>query len=501
MKTIGDLAARLNNAVIKGNADTEILSIQHDSRKAAKGTMFVCIEGLHVDGHKFIPQAVSQGAAAIMTTRKDVEVPEGIAVLVVDDLNSALDDIVPFFYDYPARSMRMIGITGTNGKTTTSYLIRAMLRAAGHKVGLLGTIQIMVEDEILPIHNTTPDVVELQNTLALMRDKGIEYVVMEVSSHALDMGRVSGCEFDTAVFTNLTQDHLDYHKTMENYMLAKAKLFDMLSTEGSTKTGKTAVINIDDGAGAKMLEHANCRQITYGIDEKFGKAELHAVDIHVHASGADFTIVSSSGDFSPIGLKLRITGIFNVYNIMGAVGACLAEGVDVAVITKTLAEFRSVPGRFELVDGGQDFSVIVDYAHTPDGLENILHTARQIAKKRIITVFGCGGDRDRTKRPIMGRIAAELSDVVIATSDNPRSEEPEAILKDVEVGVLEKLGGKQHEKITDRREAIFRAVELARTGDIVVIAGKGHEDYQILKDKTIHFDDKEVAREAIAGRV
>ena len=384
----------------------------------------------------------------------------------------------------------MIGITGTNGKTSISYMLRAMLRRMGCRVGLIGTIQIMIEDEVLPIHNTTPDVVDLQRTLAMMRDANMDYVVMEVSSHALDQNRVAGIEFDTAVFTNLTQDHLDYHKTLENYKKAKTILFDLVARPG-VKNGKTAVVNVDDAAGQDMLAAADCRHITYAIHQD---AVLKAENIQVLAGGAEFDIRVGE---SRLPLKLQITGIFNVYNVMAAVGAAMAEGVPAPIIKACMEEFTSVPGRFELVRGGQDFAVIVDYAHTPDGLENILHTARQIAKKRIITVFGCGGDRDNTKRPIMGRIAAELSDYVVATSDNPRSEDPQRILGMVEAGVEEKIGTKPHEAIIDRREAIFRAVELAEKDDIVIIAGKGHENYQILADKTIHFDDKEVALEAI----
>ena len=420
----------------------------------------------------------------------------GIAVLRVPELNAALDAIVPYFHDYPARSLRVIGITGTNGKTTTSYLTRAILRHAGDKVGLIGTIQIMIEDEVLPIHNTTPDVVELQNTLALMKAKGMDYVVMEVSSHALDQNRVAGIEFDTAVFTNLTQDHLDYHKTMENYKLAKAKLFEHVGEAGA-KQGKTAVVNIDDAAGQTMLDHAACAHLTYGIHAE--NADLRATDIDVRADGAHFTLNHSA--FGKMQLALHITGIFNVYNVMSAVGAALAEHIDASVIKEALEAFTAVPGRFELVKAGQDFSIIVDYAHTPDGVENVLKTARKIAKKRIIAVFGCGGDRDRTKRPIMGRLAAELADVVIATSDNPRTEDPAFILSQVEEGVEEAIGTKHHELIVDRRQAIYRAVEMAEKDDIVVILGKGHENYQILKDKTIHFDDKEEARAAVAAKM
>ncbi len=492
MKTIGELADMVAGAEVIGDRNAFITGIVHDSRKVEEGMLFVCIPGIHVDGHAFIPQVASQGAKAILTTR-DVEVPEGMAILKVPELREALDVLVPFFHDYPARSLRVIGITGTNGKTTTSYIIRSILRKAGFKVGLIGTIQIMIEEETMPIHNTTPDVVELQHILAMMRDKGMDYVVMEVSSHALDQDRVAGIEFDTAVFTNLTQDHLDYHKTLENYKLAKAKLFRLLSEPG-TKQGKTAVVNMDDAAGETMLEHAGCRHLTYAIDKA---ADLRAEDIDVLPGGAKFSLL---GSFGRMDLRLRITGIFNVYNVMSATGAALAEGIAPKVIEEALQEFVRVPGRFELVDEGQEFSVIVDYAHTPDGVENVLRTARQIAKRHIITVFGCGGDRDRTKRPIMGRLAAELSDTVIATSDNPRTEDPEFILSQVEAGVKEKIGTKHHECIVDRRSAIFRAVELAQTDDIVVILGKGHEDYQILKDRTIHFDDREVAREAIRGR-
>ncbi|SEJ63690.1 UDP-N-acetylmuramoylalanyl-D-glutamate--2,6-diaminopimelate ligase [Propionispira arboris] len=492
-KTIKELAALLTEVSVVGDENTRIQSIAHDSRKVTQDTLFVCISGATVDGHKFIAQAIENGAVAVLV-EKDVIVPKHITVVRVPDVKAAMHLVVPYFYDYPARKMRLVGITGTNGKTTTSYVLRAILREAGYKVGLIGTIQIMIEDEIQPIHNTTPDVIDLQCILADMAKAKMDYVVMEVSSHALAQDRVIGCEFDTAVFTNLTQDHLDYHKTLENYAKAKARLFDLVSAAGQTKGNKSAVINIDDAASLVMLEHTTCQCLTYAIHKE---SDLRASAINVLAKGANFTI---SGAFGTMDLKLKITGIFNVYNVLSAVGAALAEKIAPQIIQATLEKFTSVPGRFELVDEGQDFSVIVDYAHTPDGLENILHTARQIAKKRIITVFGCGGDRDRTKRPIMGRIAAKLSDVVIATSDNPRTEDPEFILSQVEAGVQEELAGKPHEKIIDRKTAIFRAIEIAQVDDIVIIAGKGHENYQILKDQTIHFDDKEVARAAIRGK-
>ena len=474
--TIKQLVSVLKDVEVFGDTDKEIEFIAHDSRRVRSNTLFVCISGTRVDGNKFIPQAVKAGACAVMT-EADVQAPEGVTVIKVKDIHKAMELCVPYFYGYPGKKMRMIGVTGTNGKTSSTYMLRDILRRAGYKVGVIGTIKIMIEDEELPIHNTTPDVVDLQETLHNMYQKGMDYVVMEVSSHALDMNRVAGCEYDTAIFTNLTQDHLDYHKTMENYALAKAKLFEGLSAPDSVKTGKTAVINIDDELGSKtMLEHTHCNLITYGIKRKDAALKAENVD-------------------------LKVTGMFNVYNILGVIGAALAEHIAPAVIRETLENFEAVAGRFELVRQGQDFSVIVDYAHTPDGLENVLKTAREIAKKRLIVVFGCGGDRDRTKRPIMGRIAAQLADVVIATSDNPRTEDPEFILSQVEEGVLPALHGNFHEKITDRRQAIFRAVELAQKDDIVLIAGKGHENYQILKTGTIHFDDKEVAIEAIRRKL
>ena len=495
MKTIEQIVSVLENAQVKGSTDAQIEFITHDSRRVRVNTLFVCIRGTRVDGNAFIPQAVKAGACAVMT-EEDVNVPEGVTVIKVPDLRLAMETAVPFFYDYPGKKMRMIGVTGTNGKTSSTYMLRSILRSAGFKVGVIGTIKIMIEDEELPIHNTTPDVIDLQETLARMYAAKIDYVVMEVSSHALAMNRVAGCEFDTAVFTNLTQDHLDFHKTMENYALAKAKLFDSLTAPNLVKSGKTAVINADDEFGGKiMIEHTKCRLITYGIKNE---ADLRAENLEIKASGTSFDLEYEG---EQIHFDLKITGMFNVYNVLGVIGAALAEHMTLKTIKAALEKFEAVSGRFELVREGQDFSVIVDYAHTPDGLENVLKTAREIAKKRLIVVFGCGGDRDRTKRPIMGHIAAQLADVVIATSDNPRTEDPEFILSQVEEGVLPALHGNFHEKITDRRQAIFRAIELAQPDDIVLIAGKGHENYQILKTGTIHFDDKEVARDAIRRKL
>ena len=481
-KTLEELSLLVQGTKIIGDGETIVTGIEHDSRKISAGNLFVCMEGVHFDGHNFINAAAEKGAVAILTTHDDIKLPAGISALVVPDMLKSLAVIVPYFYDFPAKKMRVIGITGTNGKTTTSYLIRSILIRAGYKVGLIGTIQMMIGDEIFPVHNTTPNVMDLQKIFDEMLAKNVDYVVMEVSSHAIAENRIAGIEFNAAVFTNLTQDHLDYHKTMENYRDTKAKLFAMAKD--------FVVVNADDAAGAVMLENANCKKITYSIEKD---SDLRAENVDIHSSGTSFKI----GDL--LNLNLHLTGKFNVYNALSAVGVAAGENIPTDTIKAALEAFKSVSGRFERVYADVPFTVIVDYAHTPDGVKNVIETARQIVKNKIITVFGCGGDRDNTKRPIMGRLAAEMSDIVIATSDNPRSENPEAILREIEVGIKEKIGGKQYECIPDRKAAIFRAIEIATAGDIVLILGKGHENYQILKDKTIHFDDKEVALLGIQG--
>ena len=484
-KKLSELALLIPDAEIIGG-DVEISGVEHDSRKVETGNLFVCMEGAHVDGHNFIPQAVSRGATAILTTRKNFTPPENISALVVPDMLNALAVIVPYFYDYPSRKMRVIGVTGTNGKTTTTYLLREIFQSAGFKVGLIGTIQNLIGDESFPVRNTTPNVIDLQKILVDMLAEKVQVVVMEVSSHALAENRVAGVEFDTAIFTNLTQDHLDFHGTMENYLRAKAKLFDMVSRHGRKKN-KTAIINVDDAASAEILKHCLCEKITYSVGNP---ADLRGAEVQCEMRNAKCVIETAQGKMN---LSLQITGLFNVYNVLAAAGAALAENIRPDVIKRALENFKSVPGRFERIFADVPFEVIVDYAHTPDGVKNVLQTARQIVKGKIITVFGCGGDRDHGKRPIMGKLAAELSDVVIITSDNPRTEDPEKILDEIAAGIDKKI----YERIVDRRAAIFRAIELAEAGDIVLILGKGHENYQILNTGKIHFDDREVALAAI----
>lgn len=494
-KKLQELINLLPNAIIQGKkeiSEVVIEDLAHDSRKVVPGTLFVCLPGAKTDGHDYIMQAYRQGAAAILAEKDIDNIPQDLTIIKVANTREAMMIVAPYFFEYPSCKLRMIGITGTNGKTTSTYLIKSILQQAGFKVGIIGTIQNSIGDRILPAQNTTPDVIDLQRLLAEMAQADMDYVVMEVSSHALALNRVAGCEFDIGIFTNMTRDHLDFHVTFEKYLEAKTKLFQLLGNGENRKEGKAAIINIDDKASAFISEHTKCKMLTYGIEKH---ADLLAKDADIQANGTEFDII---GPFGVMPLQLKITGLFNVYNVLAAVGAALAEGIDVHVIKAALENFQSVPGRFELVDAGQSFSIIVDYAHTPDGLENILKTAQQIVKKRIIVVFGCGGDRDKTKRPIMGQLAAQYGDIVIATSDNPRTEDPKTILDEIEIGIKKSLTpGKIYEKIIDRRHAIERALHLAETDDIVIIAGKGHENYQILKDRTISFDDKEVAQAII----
>ena len=487
MKNLGELRDLVEGAYIIGDENSEVSSIVHDSRKAQANSLFACIKGHHVDGHKFIGSAKENGATSIITDDEDAALPVGVNVLVVPNLAAALRLIVPYFYDYPASKMRFIGVTGTNGKTSTTYLLKAIFTKMGFRVGVIGTIHIDVAGEILPATNTTPDVIDLQQILAYMVSKNIDYVIMEVSSHALALDRVAGISFQVGIFTNLTQDHLDFHKTMEEYAKAKAILFQGLAEDS------TAIINADDSWAKAVLGESKARKFFYGINS--ANLDIVAKNIELRRTGLQFSLgVGSTGELP---LTAKLTGLFNVYNILGSIGAAMAEGIPLSIIKEALSEFQGVPGRLEILATDTDFTVIVDYAHTPDGLENILLAAREITDNRVLTVFGCGGDRDNTKRPIMGRIAARLSDVVIVTSDNPRSEEPEAIISEIVAGLEEEIGEKEYYSLVGREEAITKAALLATPGDVVIIAGKGHENYQILKDKTIHFDDKEVALNAV----
>jgi len=494
MVTLKDLLQVMTVVGQAGDENLEIKGIAYDSRKVKPGYLFVCIEGFKTDGHNYINSALANGAVAVVVQR---QVPglEGVTWVQVPDTRRALAQLSARFYDYPANKLTMVGVTGTNGKTTVTHLIEAILKENGHKTGLVGTIHNKIGEQVFPVTNTTPMALELQELLAEMVDQGVEYAIMEVSSHALELGRVEECEFDVAVFTNITQDHLDFHGTMDNYLAAKGKLFAGLEKNGVKKHRKYGIINKDDPHHQYLIERTNGVVITYGVENQ---ADLMAYQINIQGSGVTFDVTTPRGT---VRIRLSTTGMFSVYNALAAIAVGLVEGIDLEVIKKALEGVRGVAGRFEPVDEGQDFAVIVDYAHTPDGLENILKTAREFAEGRIITVFGCGGDRDKTKRPIMGRVAAQLSDFSVITSDNPRSEDPAAILDEVEAGAKEVVGSEKYVKLADRREAIEYAVKLAKAGDIVIIAGKGHETYQIIGDQTLDFDDREVARAVIRDKL
>ncbi|WP_265443541.1 UDP-N-acetylmuramoyl-L-alanyl-D-glutamate--2,6-diaminopimelate ligase [Acetivibrio straminisolvens] len=473
-----DLVKGLNVVEVEGDMDIEIMDIAYDSRKAKAGSLFVCIEGFKVDGHKFIPQAIENGTRAFLV-QKDVDVPEDASVVRVEDTRYALASVADVFFGHPSSRFNLVGITGTKGKTTTTYMIKSILEAFGQKVGLIGTISNMIGHEVLPTDRTTPESYDLQELFSEMVQKNVNSVVMEVSSHALELHRVSCSEYDIGVFTNLSRDHLDFHKTFDNYLNAKIKLFSMC---------KKGLINIDNEFGPKVVDNAKCEVYTMGIDNK---ADLRAMDIVHHSDSVDFTVVSPwfTGD-----VKVNIPGKFSVYNALAAIGSCALMGVPFEYIKKGL-EKVTVPGRAEVLDIKKDYTVMIDYAHSPDSLENILTTVKAYAPGRVVCVFGCGGDRDRTKRPVMGRISGQIADFTVITSDNPRTEDPEAIIRDIEEGI-KKTGG-LYTTITDRREAIKYALMNAKPKDIILLAGKGHETYIILKDKTIHFDEREVVRDIL----
>ncbi len=484
---IDKIIEEVRQVQVLGADDKIITDITADSRVVEEGSLFICLKGATVDGHKFLKMAVEKGAVAALVEDVPEEIPAGVTLLVVPDTRKAMEAIVPYFYDYPGKSMRMLGITGTNGKTTTTNIIRTVLRRAGYKVGLIGTINIMIEDEVTEAHNTTPDVVDLQKALFAMKNAGCDYVVMEVSSHALVLNRVAGCEYDCAVLTNITQDHLDFHKTIENYRDAKSLLFEGLAN--GTKENKNAVFNMDDASSEIIKARTKVNCITYG---KAHSNDIYPVSFDVQAKEMALQLATPVGEMD---LNLKITGEFNVYNVMSAVACLLAEKVDKEIICDVLNGFDGVPGRFQLVEAGQPYTVIVDYAHTPDGLDNVLKTARSITKGKLWAIFGCGGDRDNKKRPIMGGIALDLADKVVVTSDNPRTEDPEAIIDEIFTALQNVPEGKEVYRISDRREAIEYALANAEADDVIMLAGKGHENYQILKDRTIHFDDREVVLE------
>ena len=467
--------------------DLDISSIENDNRKVQNGSLFICIKGYTVDGHDFAEAAVKNGAAAILAERP---IALDVPVILVKDTTRAMAVLADTFYGQPTKKLHLIGITGTNGKTTTSHLIEKIMVDAGQRTGLIGTMYTKIAEEIIETKNTTPESLTLQKTFQQMVDRGVETAVMEVSSHALDLGRVHGCDYDVAVFTNLTQDHLDYHKTMDEYKRAKSLLFAQLGNTFNHQHPKFAVLNADDQASEMYSRATAAHIVTYGIDMR---ADIQAKDIQMTSSGTRFNLIIET-EIYPV--QMQLIGKFSVYNVLASIAASLVSGIEINQIIKSIESVEGVSGRFELVNAGQDFTVIVDYAHTPDSLENVLKTIQHIAKKKVFVIVGCGGDRDRTKRPLMAQIACQWATDPILTSDNPRSEDPLAILKEMEAGVK----GEKYKIIPDRKEAINTAIQQASKDDVVLIAGKGHETYQIIGNIVHDFDDRLVAREAIERR-
>lgn len=467
-----------------GDSNPYITTIEMDSRLVTEGSLFICIKGYTVDGHDFVQQAIDKGAVAILAEK---EIDANVPVVVVKDTKRAMAMLANHFYDHPTKKMTLIGITGTNGKTTTTHLIEKILTDYGKKTGLIGTMYTKIGSKTFETKNTTPESLLLQKSFAQMVEENVDAAIMEVSSHALHLGRVRGCDFNIAVFTNLSPDHLDYHKTMEAYKHAKGLLFSQLGNTYDSQQLKVAILNGDDEASEEYEKITAVQTITYGIDKP---SDIMAKNIQITANGTSFTLHAFD---EVLDIHMKLIGKFSVYNALAAISACLVYNVPLQSIKNSLEAIQGVAGRFETVQLGQPYTVIVDYAHTPDSLENVLKTVKQFAKGKTICVVGCGGDRDKLKRPLMAQIATEEADFAIFTSDNPRSEDPVAILDDMEKGVR----ANNYTIIVDRKEAITSAIKNAKKNDIIVIAGKGHETYQIIGKNTFHFDDREVARDAI----
>ncbi len=471
------LTELLQNTGLSVATDAEITALCRDSRKVTPGCLFVCITGTGVDSHAFAADALAAGAAAVVVER-DLGLQNQ---LLTQNSRKVWGQLCANWFGNPSKRLHLIGVTGTNGKTSTTYLLKAILEKAGHMVGLIGTIRNLIGDKEIAAGHTTPDAYDLQQMFAQMADAGCTYAVMELSSHALDQCRVEGCRFDAGIFTNLTQDHLDYHGTMENYAAAKKRLFSLCDV---------AVLNKDDGWYPIMQEGVSCRVVTFS--EKDTTADYVAQNIKEKPDGVNFELLSI-GNIGRV--RLATPGRFSVYNALGAAACAHAVGIPFNTVVEALSQAGIVKGRAEVVPTGRDFTVVIDYAHTPDGLVNICNTLNACKVGRLVTVFGCGGDRDRTKRPKMGAAAAELSDFLVVTSDNPRSEEPQRIIDDILPGVTQ--SETPYTVIPNRVEAIRWAVMNAQAGDTVLLAGKGHETYQILKDGTVHLDEREVVAEAL----
>ncbi|MCK5260221.1 MAG: UDP-N-acetylmuramoyl-L-alanyl-D-glutamate--2,6-diaminopimelate ligase [Candidatus Omnitrophica bacterium] len=458
---------------------TKILSVSCDSRKAMMGGIFVVFKGFSCDGSDFIEEAVKKGVFAVATS-DDIEhlqrKYENVYFIKVDDPQEFLQGVVLKLFGNPSEDVKTIGVTGTNGKTTVAYLVEAIINETKKECGVIGTINYRLSDNIIPARQTTPGFIDNQHFLTGLAWQDVPYCVIEVSSHALTQDRVHGIDFKTAIFTNLTSDHLDYHQTTENYFEAKSRLFTGLAPEA------TAVINTDDSYGRQLLAMTKAKIVTYGIEHQ---ADVMAKDIQLDMLESRFTLTCADGD---IEIQSNLIGMYNIYNILAAVSACIAEKLDLDTIKRGVANLGFIPGRLERVDYGQDFSVFIDYAHTQDALENVLKAIRQVSQTKIILVFGCGGDRDRSKRPLMGQVAGRLADLSIVTSDNPRSEDLQSIINEIVPG----FDQDNYKVIVNREEAIGEAIKEAKADDMVLIAGKGHETYQVLADGKVDFNEREI---------
>ncbi|MDK0916271.1 UDP-N-acetylmuramoyl-L-alanyl-D-glutamate--2,6-diaminopimelate ligase [Clostridium perfringens] len=475
----------LDYEVIKGNEESKVQNIRYDNRKIEQGDAFVCVKGFKVDGHSFIGDAIKKGAKTLIV-QEDVSVQEDITIIKVRDTRKALAIMSSNYFGNPKDKLKIIGITGTNGKTTSAFIIKSILEKAGFMTGLIGTIANYIGNKKVDAVRTTPESYELHELFKNMVDAGVEYCVMEVSSHSLELDRVYGVQFEEGIFTNLTRDHLDFHKTFENYYNAKFKLFER---------SNHSIINLDDPYGANIVKDIEERGVktkvsTFSIEKE---SDFKAFEIKSHSNGSEFKVnLESIEEFS-----INIPGEYNIYNSLGCIICSYNLNIPMDKIKEGLSDVV-IPGRCELVakEKNLPYSIIIDYAHTPDGLENILSTVKAFTKNRMISVFGCGGDRDKVKRPQMGKIGCELSDIAIITSDNPRSEEPMDIINDI----VKPLNYDNFVIEVNRKEAIRKAMNMALEGDVIVIAGKGHETYQILKDETIHFDEREVVYDILEGK-
>lgn len=506
--SIENLVRNLPKASVQGDASRLVTGITSDSREVREGDLFVCLKGERFDGHRFAEEAIRKGAAALVVNAGDLSAtgatpPENSVVVTVPDSRKALPHLACTLYGDPSQRMTVVGVTGTNGKTTVTQMVAAILRAAGYKAGTIGTLGAELDGEPMPSDHTTPEADRLQRLLADMCERGANAVVMEVSSHALTQHRTDGIAFNAGIFTNLTRDHLDYHKTFEAYFDAKARLFTEYPVKFPRRDGAmfVSVINVNQWEGRDLVTLARGDIITYSTSPT--PAVLEADEVVLAPENVSFTLVHDSGvEKYRLPIQLPIGGAFQVANALAAIGATLRLGIKRETIQRGLAQMQKVPGRFEAVlTGGRGFQVVVDYAHTPDGLENLLKSAQELKPSRILVVFGCGGDRDRVKRPMMGSLAGRMADVAIATSDNPRTEDPEAILAEVLTGMnkAQDLALKAEIYVEpDRRKAIALAIQLAKAGDLVLIAGKGHEDYQIIGTEKTPFDDRKIAAELIA---